>query len=68
MKINTILAARYQIIEQLNYKTSRQTFLARDLQSQDLVVIKILCFDADFKWDDHKLFEREASRLKRKLG
>jgi len=63
MKINTILAARYQIIEQLNYKIGRQTFLARDLQSQDLVVIKILCFDADFKWDDHKLFEREASTL-----
>jgi serine/threonine protein kinase len=47
MKINTILADRYQIIEQLNYKTSRQTFLARNLQSQD----------------DHKLFEREASTL-----
>jgi serine/threonine protein kinase len=63
MKINTILADRYQILEQLNYKTSRQTFLARNLQSQDLVIVKILRFDNDFKWDDHKLFEREASTL-----
>jgi eukaryotic-like serine/threonine-protein kinase len=49
MKINTILADRYQILEQLNYKTSRQTFLARNLQSQDLVIVKILRFDNDFK-------------------
>jgi serine/threonine protein kinase len=63
MKINTILSDRYQILEQLNYKTSRQTFLARNLQSQDLVIVKVLRFDNDFKWDDHKLFEREASTL-----
>jgi serine/threonine protein kinase len=63
MEANTILADRYQILEQLNHKTSRQTFLARDFQSQDLVVIKILHFNADFKWDDLKLFEREASTL-----
>jgi serine/threonine protein kinase len=63
MKINTILVDRYQILEQLNYKTSRQTFLARNLKSQDLVIVKILRFDNDFKWDDHKLFEREASTL-----
>jgi hypothetical protein len=63
MELNTILADRYQILEQLNYKTSRQTFLARDFQSQELVVIKILHFNADFKWDDLKLFKREASTL-----
>jgi serine/threonine protein kinase len=63
MKINTILADRYQLLKKLNHKTSRQTFLARDFQSQDLVVIKILHFNADFKCDDLKLFEREASTL-----
>jgi serine/threonine protein kinase len=62
MKLNTI-ANRYQILEELNHKTSRQTFLARDLQSQILVVIKVLNFNADFKWDNLKLFEREASTL-----
>ena len=62
--IDTILASRYQICEQLSQKAGRRTFLARDLQSQDLVIIKILRFDPDFQWDDLKLFEREASTLK----
>jgi hypothetical protein len=31
MEPNTILADRYQILEQLNHKTSRQTFLARNI-------------------------------------
>jgi serine/threonine protein kinase len=63
MKVDTILADRYEIREQLSQKAGRRTFLARDLQSQDLVVIKILRFDPDFQWDDLKLFEREASTL-----
>ncbi len=64
MKLDTILANRYQIKEQLSQKAGRRTFLALDLSSQDLVIIKILRFDADFQWDDLKLFEREASTLK----
>jgi serine/threonine protein kinase len=63
MKVDTILADRYQIREQLSQKAGRRTFLARDLQSQNLVIIKILRFDPDFQWDDLKLFEREASTL-----
>jgi serine/threonine protein kinase len=63
MKPNTILVNRYQIREQLSQKNGRRTFLAQDLQSQDLVIIKVLRFDADFEWDDHKLFEREATTL-----
>jgi len=63
MKPNTILVERYQIREQLSHKNGRRTFLAQDLQSQDLVIVKVLRFDADFEWDDHKLFEREASIL-----
>jgi serine/threonine protein kinase len=55
---------RYQIREQLSQKAGRRTFLALDLQSQDLVIIKILRFDVDFQWDDLKLFEREAATLK----
>jgi len=63
MKPNTTLANRYQIRAQLSHKNGRRTFLAQDLQSQDLVIVKILRFDLDFEWDDHKLFEREASIL-----
>lgn len=64
MQLDTILADRYQIQSQLSQKAGRQTFLALDIQSQDLVIIKILRFDADFQWDDLKLFEREAATLK----
>ncbi|WP_373542269.1 serine/threonine protein kinase [Chamaesiphon sp.] len=63
MNINTVLIDRYQIRQQLSQKAGRRTFLAHDLQSQDLVIIKILRFDPDFQWDDLKLFEREASTL-----
>jgi serine/threonine protein kinase len=63
MKLNDVLVDRYQIRQQLSRKAGRQTFLAQDLHSQSLVIIKILRFDADFHWDDLKLFEREAATL-----
>ena len=64
LKTDTILANRYQIREQLSKKSRRSTFSARDLDSQSLVIIKILRFDPEFQWDDLKLFEREALTLK----
>jgi serine/threonine protein kinase len=63
MKPDIILANRYQIREQLSHKSGRRTYLAQDLRSEALVIVKILRFDVDFEWDDHKLFEREASTL-----
>ena len=49
---------------QLGKQTGRQTLLARDLQTQELVVIKQLFLGSDFEWQDLKLFEREAETLK----
>lgn len=60
---NIILNARYEIRKQLSKKAGRRTFLAQDLHSQDLVIIKVLLFDQDFQWDELKLFEREAKTL-----
>ncbi|MFB2981642.1 serine/threonine protein kinase [Microseira sp. BLCC-F43] len=57
------LGDRYDIIRQLGKKSGRRTLLARDRQTQELVVIKLLSFGSDFAWDDLKLFEREASIL-----
>lgn len=59
-----ILGDRYQIQQQLGKKAGRRSLLARDLQTQELVVIKLLSFNSDFEWDDLKLFEREAETLK----
>lgn len=55
---------RYQIEQQLGKRAGRYTLLARDLQTQALVVIKRLSFGEDFAWEDLKLFEREAATLK----
>ncbi|MEG4498827.1 serine/threonine-protein kinase [Microcoleus sp. F10-C6] len=61
--VERVLKERYAIQQCLGKNAGRQTLLARDLQSQELVVIKILTFSADFQWDDLKLFEREATTL-----
>ncbi|MCU0549454.1 MAG: serine/threonine protein kinase, partial [Leptolyngbya sp. Prado105] len=58
-----ILNNRFQIEEALSQKSRRQTLLARDLQTGEQVVIKLLSF-GEFTWDDLKLFEREAETLR----
>ena len=58
-----ILRERYEIQQRLGKKAGRQTLLASDLDTQELVVIKLLTFSSDFNWDDLKLFEREAETL-----
>ncbi|MFE1744722.1 serine/threonine protein kinase [Coleofasciculus sp. H7-2] len=59
-----ILRDRYHIQCQLGHNAGRRTLLAQDLQTQELVVLKILTFNSDFRWEDLKLFEREAETLK----
>lgn len=62
--MNKVLHNRYALQNQLGKNRGRITFLARDLRTQKLVVIKLLCFGNDFEWQDLKLFEREAQTLK----
>lgn len=57
-------ASRYEVQQQLAKKAGRRTMLARDLKTQELVVVKLLSFSSDFEWDDLKLFKREAETLK----
>ena len=59
-----ILGDRYHVQQQLGKKAGRRTLLACDLQTQQLVVVKLLSFSDDFEWNDLKLFEREAETLK----
>jgi len=59
-----LLGDRYEVLQELGKKAGRQTLLACDLKTQDLVVLKILRFSSDFEWDDLKLFEREAATLR----
>ncbi|MGB3401993.1 MAG: serine/threonine protein kinase, partial [Microcoleaceae cyanobacterium] len=62
--IDKILQERYQIQSLLGHQTGRRTYLAKDLQTQSQVVVKLLLFNPDFTWDDLKLFEREAETLR----
>jgi serine/threonine protein kinase len=61
--VNQVLLDRYQVQSLLGRQTGRRTFLARDLQTEQSVVLKLLLFGPDFTWDDLKLFEREAEVL-----
>lgn len=59
----SILQERYEIRQQLGQQPGRKTFLACDLQTQDLVVVKLLKFDRETIWEYVELFEREAKTL-----
>ncbi|MGL5064990.1 MAG: serine/threonine protein kinase [Microcoleus sp.] len=61
--LDRVLKERYAIQQSLGKNAGRQTFLAQDLKTKQLVVIKILAFSADVCWDDLKLFKREAATL-----
>jgi serine/threonine protein kinase len=58
------LENRYQIQSQLSKKSGRRTLLALDLHTNQSVIIKLLIFNAEFAWDDLKLFKREVETLK----
>jgi serine/threonine protein kinase len=64
MGLEQVLGDRYQIQAQLGKQAGRRTFLAKDLQTDSFVVVKLLIFSPDFEWTDLKLFEREAETLK----
>lgn len=59
-----VLDARYEVQQQLGKNVGRRTLLARDLKTNELVVVKLLSFGTDFEWEHLKLFEREAETLK----
>ena len=47
-----ILQERYEIQQQLGKKAGRRTLLARDIQTEQLVIIKLLTFSNNFAWED----------------
>jgi len=61
---NYVLQERYKIQRQLGEHQDQQTLLALDQESNHRVVVKLLLFNRDFKWETFKLFEREAKTLK----
>lgn len=63
-KSEQILENRYKIAKQLGRNSGgRQTCLAEDLTKMDFVTVKLLAFNPQMRWEDFKLFEREAKIL-----
>jgi serine/threonine protein kinase len=62
--IGEVLGDRYQVTELLAKNAGRKTLLAKDIQTEKLVVVKLLTFSPDFEWENLKLFEREVQTLK----
>lgn len=62
--MSNILENRYEVQKQLGKKAGRSTVLAKDLKTEEQVIVKLLSFNSNFQWDDLKLFEREAETLK----
>ena len=62
--VDRILRERYQIQRQLGKRLDQETLLALDQETNELVVVKLLIFNHDLKWETFKLFEREAQTLK----
>lgn len=60
---NQILEERYEIQKELGHNPGRKTLLAKDLETEELVVIKILQLGTEVTWQDLRLFEREAQIL-----
>ncbi|MBE9046680.1 serine/threonine protein kinase [Pleurocapsales cyanobacterium LEGE 10410] len=60
----SILNKTYQIQSQLGRHGGRETLLAQNINTQELVVIKLLKFGFGTAWAEFELFEREARTLK----
>ncbi|HEY9603843.1 MAG TPA: serine/threonine-protein kinase [Allocoleopsis sp.] len=64
LQAEQVLQERYQLHQQLGRTAAgRQTWLAKDLQSNERVTVKLLAFSPQMQWEELKLFEREAQVL-----
>lgn len=64
-KEQQVLNSKYQLQKQLGRTAAgHQTWLATDQASTELVAIKLLAFNPQMRWEELKLFEREAQTLK----
>ncbi|NEP42396.1 MAG: serine/threonine protein kinase [Okeania sp. SIO2H7] len=59
-----IIKERYQLQKPLGRTAAgRKTWLAKDLESNEQIIIKLLAFSPEMQWEELKLFEREAEVL-----
>lgn len=59
LSLGSSIHHRYEIRKQLSTSAGRRTLLAFDRQRQQLVLLKLLLFDQEFRRCDLRLFEQE---------
>ncbi|MEM9771527.1 MAG: serine/threonine-protein kinase [Cyanobacteria bacterium P01_D01_bin.73] len=59
-----VVGDRYRLEGRLGDNESRQTWLGAEVESGELVVLKILALNGLTQWDDVKFLEREADTLR----
>ncbi len=65
LKPEEIIKEKYQLKQRLGRTAAgHQTWLAKDLETEDNVTVKLLAFNPQMEWNEFKLFEREAEVLK----
>ena len=64
LTVQQTIHERYQLQYKLGERPARQTWLARNTETDSLVVIKLLASSSQMQWNDLKLFEREAQILR----
>ncbi|MEM9005385.1 MAG: serine/threonine-protein kinase [Cyanobacteria bacterium P01_F01_bin.86] len=62
--VGQILGDRFEVERQLGKKSGRWTLQARDLKTQEFVILKLLFLDDNLTATDLKLFTREVEALK----
>lgn len=64
LQAQQVLQSRYRLEQQRGHTgMGRQTWLATDLEMQELVILKLLAFNPQMQWQEVKLFERESQVL-----
>lgn len=61
--IGQVLNDRYKVQEEIASQAGRLTLLARDLETQELVLVKVISFSSDMEWNDFRVFEQRAETL-----
>ena len=59
-----VLVDRYELKTELSRKAGRRTYRAIDKQTDLEVIVKVLLFGPEFKWEALRLFEREIEVLR----
>jgi len=66
--MNKIIGKHYEIQQQLSKKNGRITLLARDLNTGESVIIKLLIFNSEWKWNERMIALKQEAKILQSLS